>query len=40
MLNFVKKSLQLELDDFFNEMIETNLNVTKQVFSAARHPKG
>lgn len=35
-LNFVKKSLQLELDDFFNGINGTNLNVTKQAFSEAR----
>lgn len=36
MLNFIKKSLQLELDDFFNGINGTNLNITKQAFSAAR----
>jgi len=36
MLNFVKKSLQLELDDFFNGINGTSLKVTKQAFSAAR----
>jgi len=36
MMNFVKKSLQLELDDFFDGTNETNLRVTKQAFSAAR----
>ena len=36
MLNFVKKSLQLELDDFFIGLNGTSLNVTKQAFSAAR----
>lgn len=35
-LNFVKKSLQLELDDFFKGTNGTNLNVTKQAFSEAR----
>jgi hypothetical protein len=35
-LNFVKKSLQLELDDFFNGINGTNINVTKQAFSEAR----
>lgn len=35
-LNFVKKSLQLELDDFFNGTNGTNLSVTKQAFSEAR----
>jgi hypothetical protein len=36
MLNFVKKSLQLELDDFFNGINDPNLSVTKQAFSEAR----
>ena len=36
MLNFVKKSLQLELDDFYNGVNGTSLNVTKQAFSEAR----
>jgi hypothetical protein len=36
MLNFVKKSLQLELDAFFDGVNGTNLNVTKQAFSEAR----
>jgi hypothetical protein len=36
MLNFVKKSIQLELDDFFNGTNGTDLNVTKQAFSEAR----
>jgi len=36
MMNFVKKSLQLELDDFFDETNKTNLSVTKQAFSEAR----
>jgi hypothetical protein len=35
-LNFVKKSLQIELDDFFNGINGTNFNVTKQAFSEAR----
>ena len=35
-LNFVKKSLQLELDNFFNGVNGTNFNVTKQAFSEAR----
>lgn len=35
-LNFVKKSLQLELDDFFKGINGTNINVTKQAFSEAR----
>jgi len=37
MLNFVKKSLQLELDDFFNGMNGTSLNVTKQAFSSSNY---
>jgi predicted RNA binding protein YcfA (HicA-like mRNA interferase family) len=36
MLNFVRKSLQLELDDFFTGTIDPNLSVTKQAFSEAR----
>lgn len=36
MLNFVKKSIQLELDDFFNGTNGTDLNVTKQAFSESR----
>lgn len=36
MLNFVRKSLQLELDDFFGEIIDPNVSVTKQAFSEAR----
>lgn len=35
-LNFVKKSLQLELDDFFNSINGTNFHVSKQAFSEAR----
>ncbi|MCY6355003.1 IS4 family transposase [Clostridium sp. ZS2-4] len=35
-LNFVKRSLQLELDDFFNDISGTNSYVTKQAFSKAR----
>lgn len=35
-LNFVKKSLQIELDDFFNNIDRTDFNVTKQAFSEAR----
>lgn len=35
-LNFVRKSLQLELDDYFNDINGTNFNVTKQAFSEAR----
>ncbi|HEY5589013.1 MAG TPA: IS4 family transposase, partial [Candidatus Paceibacterota bacterium] len=36
MMNFVKKSLQLELDDFFDGTNKANLSVTKQAFSEAR----
>ncbi|MEQ8154728.1 MAG: IS4 family transposase [Clostridiaceae bacterium] len=35
-LNFVKKSLQLELDDFFAKVKGNDINVTKQAFSQAR----
>ncbi|WP_186431502.1 IS4 family transposase [Clostridium sp. BSD9I1] len=35
-LNFVKKSLQLELDEFFNNINSTGSAVTKQAFSEAR----
>lgn len=35
-LNFVKKILQLELDDFFTEINKTSFNLTKQAFSEAR----
>lgn len=35
-LNFVKKSLQLELDDFFKKVRKNDTNVTKQAFSEAR----
>ena len=34
-LNFVKKSLQLELDDFFNKVKESDERITKQAFSQA-----
>lgn len=34
--NFVKRSLQLELDDFFDGINGKNLSVTKQAFSEAR----
>lgn len=34
--NFVKKSLQLELDDFFNNVNSTSFAITKQAFSEAR----
>ena len=35
-LNFVKRSIQLELDDFFNDITVADFNVTKQAFSVAR----
>jgi hypothetical protein len=35
-LNFVKRSIQLELDDFFNDITVADFNVTKQAFSEAR----
>jgi len=35
-LNFVKWSLQLELDDFFNDLNGKNMRITKQAFSKAR----
>ena len=35
-LNFVKKSVQLELDDFFNLLNQPDLSITKQGFSEAR----
>lgn len=35
-LNFVKRSLQIELDEFFTNTNETNSYVTKQAFSKAR----
>lgn len=35
-LNFIRKSLQLELDDFFKGINGTNFHVTKQAFSEAR----
>lgn len=35
-LNFVKKSLQVELDDFFKKVLSTDVVVTKQAFSQAR----
>jgi hypothetical protein len=37
MLNFVKKSLQLELDAFFNDPNDNDFNVSKQAFSEARN---
>ncbi|WP_019415550.1 IS4 family transposase [Paenisporosarcina sp. TG20] len=35
-MNLVKKSVQLELDDFFNLLNRTELSITKQGFSEAR----
>lgn len=35
-LNFVKKSLQIELDDFFKKVRKNDITVTKQAFSQAR----
>lgn len=35
-LNFVKKSLQIELDDFFNKVQKSDVTITKQAFSQAR----
>lgn len=35
-LNFVKKSLQIELDDFFKKVHKNDVTVTKQAFSQAR----
>lgn len=35
-LNFVKKSIQLELDDFFDLMNQPDVRVSKQAFSEAR----
>lgn len=35
-LNFVKKSLQIELDDFFKKIYKNDTTVTKQAFSQAR----
>lgn len=35
-MNFVKKSVQLELDDFFNLLNSTALSISKQGFSEAR----
>lgn len=36
MLNFVKKSLQLELDDFFKKIQKSDETISKQAFSQAR----
>lgn len=36
MLNFVKKSLKQELDDFFEKFCNDHIGVTKQAFTAAR----
>lgn len=35
-LNFVKKSLQIELDDFFKKVKGSDITITKQAFSQAR----
>ncbi|MGL5084404.1 MAG: IS4 family transposase [Clostridium sp.] len=35
-LNFVKKSIQIELDNFFKMVTNKDINVTKQAFSEAR----
>lgn len=35
-LNFVKRSVQLELDDFFKKIIEGELTISKQAYSQAR----
>lgn len=35
-LNFIKRSLQIELDDFFTNTNGINTYVTKQAFSKAR----
>lgn len=35
-LNFVKKSLQIELDDFFKNVHKGDVTITKQAFSQAR----
>ncbi|WP_252232280.1 IS4 family transposase [Clostridium sp. ZBS15] len=35
-LNFVKKTLQIELDDFFKKVHENDITITKQAFSQAR----
>ena len=35
-LNFVKKSLQIELDDLFKKVHKGDVTVTKQAFSQAR----
>lgn len=36
MLNFVKKSLQIELDDFFEKIDSKEISITKQGYSEAR----
>lgn len=36
LLNFVRKSLQFELDDFFNLFLEGESKISKQGFTAAR----
>ena len=35
-LNFVKKSLQLELDNFFKNVVRSDMKITKQAYSQAR----
>lgn len=35
-LNFVKRSLQIELDDFFDKIQKNDIRITKQAFSQAR----
>ncbi|WP_411679696.1 hypothetical protein [Clostridium thailandense] len=35
-LNFVKRSLQIELDEFFNKVQKNDVTITKQAFSQAR----
>ncbi|APQ73101.1 hypothetical protein [Clostridium botulinum] len=37
MINFVKKSLQIELDSFSKIIHEDDINITKQAFSQAHH---
>ena len=36
MLNMVKKSLQVELNDFFNNILKKDITISKQAFSEAR----
>ncbi|NFV11756.1 hypothetical protein FDG09_02150 [Clostridium sporogenes] len=37
MMNFVKKSSQIELDSFSKIIHEDDINITKQAFSQAHH---